>query len=139
MNNPVLHTQALATEKHPPARRILYLLAGHLFFGLGAIGMVLPVLPTTVFWIAAAACYLKNSPEKYRYLASKKYVGKVIVNYLEHGIIGATDKKAAILGMLISSMLLLALPMDEMTRMLSLIGILTAAVYVLTRPAQKKA
>jgi uncharacterized protein len=138
MNTPVLHTQSLATEKRLYARKILYQLAGHLFFGLGAIGMLLPALPTTVFWIAAAGCYLKSSPDNYRRLASKKHVGKVIVNYIEHGVIGATEKKVAIIGMTISSLLLLALPVGETARIFSLTGILLAALYVLTRPGNQQ-
>jgi len=58
-------------------------LAGHSFVGLGILGMILPLMPTTVFLLLAAACYAKSSPKFYTWLHSNKYFGKHLKNYRE--------------------------------------------------------
>ena len=50
---------------------------------LGAIGIVLPLLPYTPFFLAAAACYCKSSPRMYRWLLNNKWFGEYIRNYKE--------------------------------------------------------
>ncbi|WP_459614121.1 YbaN family protein [Bordetella sp. 2513F-2] len=45
-----------------PWKRRLYFAAGMLMLVLGLIGVVLPVMPTTIFLIAAAACFGRASP-----------------------------------------------------------------------------
>jgi len=55
--------------------------AGHSFVGLGILGMILPLMPTTVFLLLAAACYAKSSPRFYDWLHTNKYFGKHLKNY----------------------------------------------------------
>jgi uncharacterized membrane protein YbaN (DUF454 family) len=50
---------------------------------LGTIGLVLPLLPTTPFLLAAAACYFKSSPRMHRWLLNNKWFGEYIRNYTE--------------------------------------------------------
>jgi uncharacterized membrane protein YbaN (DUF454 family) len=57
--------------------------AGHSFVGLGILGMILPIMPTTVFLLLAAACYAKSSPRFYHWLHTNKLFGKHLKNYQE--------------------------------------------------------
>ncbi len=63
--------------------RALWLAVGLVCVGLGAIGMVLPILPTTPFLLAAAACFCKSSTRMYDWLLSNKWFGEYIRNYRE--------------------------------------------------------
>jgi len=63
--------------------RALWLIAGMICLVLGAIGIVLPILPTTPFLLASAACFCKSSSRMYNWLLSNKWFGEYIRNYRE--------------------------------------------------------
>jgi uncharacterized membrane protein YbaN (DUF454 family) len=63
--------------------RILWFIAGTICVALGAFGIVLPILPTTPFLLAAAACYYKSSERMHRWLLNNKWFGEYIRNYTE--------------------------------------------------------
>jgi len=70
-------------KKGQKAARALWLTAGLICVGLGTIGMVLPILPTTPFLLAAAACFCKSSTRMYNWLLNNKWFGEYIRNYKE--------------------------------------------------------
>jgi len=59
------------------------IVAGSFFLGLGLIGTVFPVLPTTPFLLLTAACYLRSSKKCYNWIINNKVFGSYIRNYLE--------------------------------------------------------
>lgn len=63
--------------------RILLIIAGTFFVGLGIVGIFVPVLPTTPFLLLAAACYARSSQRFYGWLLNNKWFGNYIRNYLE--------------------------------------------------------
>ena len=63
--------------------RSLLIIAGTLCVALGALGVLLPVLPTTPFLLLAAFCYGRSSDRFYRKLVSNRIFGKYLQNYRE--------------------------------------------------------
>lgn len=63
--------------------RILLSIAGTCFLGLGAVGVFVPVLPTTPFLLLAAACYARSSTRFYGWLLNNRWCGKYIKSYRE--------------------------------------------------------
>jgi len=61
----------------------LLIVLGHICVGLGAIGIVLPLIPTTPFLLLAAACYARGSERFYNWLLNNKYFGSYIRDYRE--------------------------------------------------------
>ena len=84
----------LARETKNPLKKVLWISLGILFVGLGAIGVVIPGLPTTPFLILAAACFIRSSQRLYDWLIKNKTFGPYLKDYREgKGI----PKKAKIL------------------------------------------
>ncbi len=63
--------------------RVVLIIAGTIFVGLGVLGIFLPLLPTTPFLLLAAACYARSSERFYNWLLNNKWFGRYIKNYRE--------------------------------------------------------
>lgn len=79
--------------------RILYLAAGILFLGLGLLGAVLPLLPTTIFLILAAGCFARSSPRLEAWLIRHPTFGPSVERWRERGAIAPQAKMLALSGM----------------------------------------
>lgn len=58
--------------------RALLVATGTLCVGLGVLGIFLPLLPTTVFLLLAAACYARSSQRFYDRLVGHRWLGAYI-------------------------------------------------------------
>jgi uncharacterized membrane protein YbaN (DUF454 family) len=63
--------------------RALFLVAGTFSLALGAIGIFLPILPTTPFLLISAACFLRSSQRMHNWLLDNRWFGEYIKNYQE--------------------------------------------------------
>ena len=52
--------------------KILWLAAAFLCLGIGAIGVILPILPTTPFLLVASVCFAKGSEKFHRWFCGTK-------------------------------------------------------------------
>ncbi len=67
----------------PLLKRAALALLGTIFLALGAIGIFVPILPTTPFLLLSAACYLKGSERMHKWLINNRVFGTYIKNYKE--------------------------------------------------------
>jgi uncharacterized protein len=63
--------------------KILFLILGFFFFGLGAIGTVVPVLPTTPFLLLAAFFFARGSERFNRWFLSTGLYKKHLESFIE--------------------------------------------------------
>ena len=82
MNDSDKDTHTVVETKNPIAK-ILWIILGSLFVAIGAIGAVVPGLPTTIFLILAAACYIRSSQKLYDWLINNKTFGPYLKDYRE--------------------------------------------------------
>jgi len=64
--------------------------------GLGTIGVVLPLVPTTPFLLLAAACYARSSKRLYNWLLANKIFGSTIRQWQENRSVAYRTKVTAI-------------------------------------------
>ena len=77
----------------------LLVTCGTLCVGLGILGIFLPLLPTTVFLLLAAACYARSSERFHQKLLNHRFLGAYIRNY-RNGRGMAPREKAITIGLL---------------------------------------
>lgn len=58
-----------------------WIAVGLLLVGIGAVGIVVPGLPSTIFFILAAAAFSRSSPRLERWLLSLPVVGRMVGDY----------------------------------------------------------
>lgn len=67
--------------------KVLWLMTGWLSLFLGALGVFLPLLPTTPFVLLAAWCFARGSERWHTWLLSRPYFGPLIRDWNERGAI----------------------------------------------------
>ena len=77
-------------------RRALLIVVGVVSVAVGAIGILVPLLPTTPFLLLAAVCFVRSSDRLYRWLTRNRVFGSYLRNYQEHRAMPAGMKWCAI-------------------------------------------
>ena len=63
--------------------RWLWLVGGVISVGLGSLGIIVPGLPTTVFFIVAAACFARSNPRFEQWVLDLPRIGRMVREYRE--------------------------------------------------------
>ena len=77
-------------------RRAVFVGVGFACLAIGAVGVVVPLLPTTPFLLAAAYLFLRSSPRWHAWLLQNRVVGGYLRAYLEEGVVPARTKVVAL-------------------------------------------
>lgn len=128
---------SFVSEPSRPQRhwhRPLYLAAGWLCTVLGIIGLILPVMPGTVFLIAAAWCFSRSSPRFESWLVSHPRLGPQVVRWRQTGAIARKTKYVACGSMLLSFVIVALTDAPPIALWLSGAGLIAAGTYVASRP-----
>lgn len=114
----------------------LWLALGVVSLALGAIGVVLPLLPTTPFVILAAFAFTKCSPRLARWLEQHRTFGPMIHDWRTNGAIAPKYKAIALFMM--GAALVLSVFVGFSARVITLqsLVMLCAASFILTRPSR---
>ncbi len=130
-------SQHTVTKKHRIMNG-LFVIAGTIFLGLGAIGIFLPVLPTTPFLLLSAACYLRGSERMHRWLLNNRWFGSYISNYREGKGISAKGKIFSISTLWIAISFSIYLIQTAHIQVLLLIIAIAVSMHLITVPTFKK-
>lgn len=115
------------------SRHGLFLLGG-LSFAVGTLGLILPLVPTTIFWIIAAWAWSKNCPRLQQRLYALPGAGPHVKSWIEDGTISRRGKLFAVGGLLFG-LAMTALALHANPPLLTAVALpqLAAALFVATR------
>jgi uncharacterized protein len=121
-------------------KRYALIAVGSIFVVIGAIGVVLPVLPTTPFLLLAAACYIRSSPKFYHWLINNRILGRYVRDYLSgRGMpVGAKATTLGLLWLTIGASAIFAVEMTAIRILLVFIavGVTIHILAIRTRPRE---
>ena len=86
--------------------RVIWLILGFLSMGIGAVGVVLPVLPTTPFLLLASFCLAKGAERFHRWFTGTKLYKRHLESFVKNRSMTLKTKFSLLIPA--SSMLLLA-------------------------------
>ena len=120
-----------------PARRWprpLLFFAGWIFTALGVAGLVLPLMPGTVFLILAAWCFSRSSPRFEAWLLGHPQLGPHVRLWRQTGAIARRAKYLACGSMVLSFILLTQTSAPPVALAATAICLIGAGTYVASRP-----
>lgn len=119
-------------------RRMPYLCLGWLMVALGFVGVLVPLMPTTIFLILGSWFFARSSPRLEAWLAQHPRFGPVLQAWNETGAVPRTAKVAACVGMSAGFMLFwIGAHPRPWLAVLVAAPLLGSALYVVTRPAPR--
>lgn len=137
ISNNVRNTKVMTLSSK--ALKAIFFLAGLFFTGLGIIGAILPVMPTTVFLIVAVYCFGRSSPRFESWLLNHSHFGPTLRNWQQYGAISRRIKCIACIGMALGFTIFYfsTSPAWPLTTVVALF-MLFSAWYVFSRPVAKE-
>jgi len=116
--------------------KLLLIACGTVCVALGVIGIFLPIMPTTVFLLMAAACYARSSERFYQRLLNQRFLGSYIRNHREGRGMKRRDKTVTLVLLWIGIGATIIFSVNALWGRLVLLGIATAVtVHVAKIPA----
>jgi uncharacterized protein len=116
--------------------RIVYFSLGWVMVALGIIGLIMPMMPGTVFLIVAAWCFARSSPRFEAWLLNHPTFGKPLQDWRASGAISRSAKVMACAGMTIGFITFYYTVAPSVVLALAVAaGFLVCAAYVVSRPS----
>lgn len=115
-------------------RRAAWFALGAAALGLGALGVVVPLLPTIPFVLLAAFAFARSSDRWHAWLVGHKNFGPMIENWRAYGAISRRSKVAGLLGMAGVFSISLSLGLPTLVLVFQALTLAAVAAFILSRP-----
>jgi uncharacterized protein len=122
---------------HKQLYRYLVIFIGILSILLGLLGIVLPLLPTTPFFILALSCFARSSPYFHQKLLQTPYIGEVLQAWEKDKKIARKRKLQIYLLVLSSFLLSIWILKESFLLQLLLIVIMSVLLFFISRIDEK--
>ncbi|MEJ7599779.1 MAG: YbaN family protein [Kofleriaceae bacterium] len=118
------------------AARYAYIAIGLLFVGLGTLGVILPVVPTTPFLLISLWAFARSSHRLESWLLAHRLFGPRLVEWKKHRVIPLTVKLTA-WGSMVASLTLMIVSGRSLVAIIGAASVMAiGAIYVATKPSK---
>ncbi len=115
-------------------RRAAWFAFGAAALGLGVIGIVVPLLPTTPFLLLAAFAFARSSERWHAWLIGHRVFGPMIQNWRTHGAISRRAKISALIAMAVVLGISAAMHVPLLLLAIQALVLAAVAAFILSRP-----
>lgn len=138
-NRPYVHEKPIAGPVKGDLKRRLLLAGGYTFVGLGLIGIVVPLLPTTPFLLLAAYCFARSSRRAHEWMLGNRLTGPYIRGFVDGSGISWLAKTLTIAFLWIGITASAVLAVDMLTIRIALFAIAVAVTVhlLMLRPRSR--
>lgn len=119
-------------------RRAAWFSLGLAALGVGALGIVVPLLPTTPFVLFAAFAFARSSDRWHSWLIGHPVFGPLIENWRAHGAISRPAKAAAMIAMAAVLGVSVMLGAPRLVLGLQALMLTAVAAFILSRPVPSR-
>ena len=119
-------------------KQVIYIILGTVFLVLGSIGLFLPLLPTTPFWLLTCWFYLRSSEKLYNRVLNNKVFGSYVKGYMVDKSISLSAKITSLTVMWVSTTLVAIFATTLIwVRLLLLTITILVTLHILSFPTKK--
>lgn len=112
-------------------KKYMYVILGLMAFAIGAIGVILPVLPTTPFLLLASFCFVRGSEKFDRWFKSTKIYKKHLESFVKEKAM-TMKQKVTLLSFVNAMILVPMILIDSIHMRLFLICLICIKLYYFT-------
>ena len=109
-------------------------ISGFIFLALGAIGIVLPLLPTTPFLLLSAFCFARSSEKLHDWLLSHPSFGPAIIDWRKNGSISKRNKAYSMFIILLTLLLSVLFKVPLAVLLIQMTVLSVVSFFILSRP-----
>ena len=114
--------------------RLVFLSAGLVLTGIGLVGVVTPILPTTPFLILASFCFAKSSSRFHSWLMNHPRLGPPIADWQKNGVIRRPAKIWATIAIALNA-LFVFFTMSGRSFVMTGVCIIGVLLFIWSRPS----
>lgn len=114
--------------------RWIWAAAGIICVGLGAVGLILPLVPTVPFLLLAAVCFARSSERLHNWLITHPQLGPPIMDWQQRGAIRRRAKVIATVSIVMVFAISVAFELRPMILIVQAAVLTIVLIFIWSRP-----
>ena len=114
--------------------RFIWAMAGIVCAAIGALGLVLPLLPATPFVLLAAICFARSSRRLHNWITDHQWFGPLIEDWQRNGSIARPTKLLALATLVATPVITLLIGAPLLVVLMQIVVLAGVGLWIWSRP-----